>query len=525
MTLHTGVAADYYDFLDGLESALCTEGHAWGLLYVGTGNGTLTGPDGAAGGYRGGSASVAEGFTVAALDADRFQVVGAVAGDLGIARVGQPFESERLRFRINAGATPFVAGDRFTLNTSPAWTLLRRTGCRNASARTTNLANPTAVFDNRTDTWSSLPVAGLPAHATIEMIGPAVVKAMTVGIGDSSARGPAVFELQRSDDGSAWSRVQAWSGQVWPSTRMRRTYPITGSPTAGRFWRLLITGTAGADPLEVNDVSFHTDLNADFELEDRAQWIVEAPGLDGLKAIFIGAELYEDAARAAYNLNWYGFRSHNPLRAVRTQTNASGLRSLPLRNGPFAYWLAINGQRVVIVARVGTVYLSAYLGFINTYEPPSVHEYPLAIGACGSSETLTPDATDANFRCFFDPGRYGLTVNYPDNVWRAHANRYASGTSDTGDTETPGKVYPSAMSTWGDRANLRENLDGTSPVLPLVLGSTSPRHSLGEFDGCGWTTGFSTASESRIDHDGVAWMSVQNAFRIAPDNYFALKLD
>ena len=525
MTLRTGVASDYYDFLNQLETALCREGHAWGLLYAGIGNGTLTGVEGATGGYRGGAASIAEGFTITAVDVDRFQVVGAVAGDLGVAQVGQPFESERLRFRINAGSIPFAAGDRFTLNTSPPWMLVRRYGCRNAGFRTTNLTNPTTVFDSRMDTWGSRPVADLPAHATIEMIGPAVVKAVTLGIGDSGARGPAAFELQRSEDGAAWLRVQAWTGQVWPTAKMRRTYPVTGTASASRFWRVVITATAGADPLDINDVSFHADLNADFELEDRAQWLVQAPGLDGQKAVFIGAELYEDAARAAYNLNWYGFRSHNPLRSLRTQVNASGLRCLPLRNGPFAYWLAINGQRVVIVARIGTVYVSAYLGFVNAYEPPSIHEYPLAIGACGSTETLTPDATDANFRSFFDPGRYGLVVNYPDNVWRSHANRYASGANDYGDIETPGKVYPSAMSTSGDRATLRENLDGSSPVLPLILGNTSPRHSLGEFDGCGWTTGFSTASESRIDHDDAAWLAFQSTFRISSDNYFALKLD
>ncbi|WP_408951551.1 hypothetical protein [Lysobacter sp. Hz 25] len=525
MTLRTGVASDYYDFLNQMEAALCREGHAWGLLYAGAGNGTLTGIDGATGGYRGGATSVAEGFTLKALDAQRFQVIGALAGELGIAQVGQPFELDRLRFRINAGSIPFAAGDRFTLNTSPAWTLVRRYGCRNPTFRTTNLIAPGAVFDNRTDTWAMRPVVDLPAHATVEMIGPAAVKTVTLGIGDTGARGPAAFELQRSDDGAAWSRVQAWSGQTWPTAKMRRSYPVTSTSTPARFWRVLLTATAGGDPLEVNDVSFHTDLNADFELEDRAQWIVQAPGLDGQKAIYIGAELYEDPARAAYNLNWYGFRSHNPLRSLRTQVNVSGLRCLPLRNGPFAYWLSINGQRVVIVARIGTVYVSAYLGFVNAYEPPSIHEYPLAIGACGSAETLTPDATDANFRSFFDPGRYGLVVNYPDNVWRLHANRYASGANEYGDTETPGKVYPSAMSTSGDRPYLRENLDGTSPVLPLILGSSNPRHPLGEFDGCGWTTGFSTASESRIDHDDADWLAFQNTFRISPDNYFALRLD
>ena len=525
MTIRTGVATDYYDFLNRLESALCTEGHAWGLLYAGAGNGTLTGPEGATGGYRGGIESISEAFTITALEAGRFQVVGAAAGELGVAAVGQPFEHARLRFRINPGSSAFVAGDRFTLNTTPPWTLVRRFGVRNPTFRTGNFANLAALFDNNVDTWGSRPVADLPATAAVEMIGPASVRAVTLGIGDSAARGPAAFELQRSDNGAAWTPVQAWSGVTWATARARRTFAVNMAPPAARFWRVVVAATAGAGPLEVNDLSFHTDLNADYELEDRAQWIVKAPGLDGTKSIFLGAEIYEDPARAAYNLNWYGFRNHNPLLGVRSQVNNSGLRNLPLRNGPFAYWLAINGQRVVIVARIGTVYVSAYLGYANAYEPPSIHEYPLVIGACGSFEGGTPDATDANFRGFFDSGRYGLAANYPDNVWRLHSNRYASGANDYGDSETSGKVYPSAMSASGDRSYLRDNLDQSSPLLPLILGNTNPRHSWGEFDGCAWTTGFSTASESRIDRDGTTWLAFQNTFRISPDNFFALRMD
>lgn len=525
MTLRTGVASDYHDFLNQLEMALCREGHAWGLLNSGVGNGTLTGVDGGVGGYRGGAVSVAEAFTLTALDAQRFQVVGALAGDLGVTTVGQPFEHERLRFRINAGSTAFTAGDRFKLNTSPPWALVRRWGVRNPNFRTGNFTNLSALFDNAMDTWGTRAVADLPAIAGIEMIGPAAIRAVTMGIGDAGARGAAAFELQRSDNGATWSSVQAWSGVRWPSARARKTFLVTGNPPTARFWRVVFLATNGATPLECNDLSFHTDVNADFELEDRAQWIVKAPGLDGRQSIYIGAELFEDPARAAYNLNWYGFRSHNPLLSLRTQVNNSGLRHLPLRNGPFAYWLAINGQRVVIVARIGTVYVSAYLGFATAYEPPSLHEYPLIIGACGSTENGTPDSTDANFRNFFDPGRFGLAANYPDNVWRLHCNRYAQGANDYGDTDYP-KVYPSAMSTSGDRAYLRDNLDGSSPVFPLILGAAAqPRHGWGEFDGCAWTTGFSTASESRIERDGATWLAFQNAFRISPDNYFALKMD
>lgn len=85
-------------------------------------------------------------------------------------------------------------------------------------------------------------MADLPAHATIEMIGPAALKAVTLGIGDSGARGPAAFDLQRSEDGAVWSRVQAWTGQVWPAAKMRRTYPVTVTVSASRFWRCAVLG-------------------------------------------------------------------------------------------------------------------------------------------------------------------------------------------------------------------------------------------------------------------------------------------
>jgi hypothetical protein len=130
MTLRTSVAADYYDFLNQLESAPCWEGHAWRLLYAGVGSGTLTGIDGGSCGCRGGPFSIAESFTITALDGVRFQVVGAAAGDIGIATVGQPFEHDRVRFRINAGSAAFATGNQFTLNNTPPWTVVRRHGVR-----------------------------------------------------------------------------------------------------------------------------------------------------------------------------------------------------------------------------------------------------------------------------------------------------------------------------------------------------------------------------------------------------------
>jgi hypothetical protein len=87
-------------------------------VYVGTGNGTLTG------------VSVFSGFTKtetitataihSALNDGIFQVSGSLSGPLGNATVGVGFSSPVIAFTINDGSTDFVIGDQFTIATTAA---------------------------------------------------------------------------------------------------------------------------------------------------------------------------------------------------------------------------------------------------------------------------------------------------------------------------------------------------------------------------------------------------------------------
>jgi len=75
---------------------------------MGVGNGTITGLQAVSPMVR------LESFTVVATSANTFNVTGSKSGLIGIATVGQVFISDKIRFTINAGSTPFVAGDYFT---------------------------------------------------------------------------------------------------------------------------------------------------------------------------------------------------------------------------------------------------------------------------------------------------------------------------------------------------------------------------------------------------------------------------
>ena len=57
-----------------------------------------------------------ENFTLVASGPSSFNVTGSKSGLIGIATVGVPFTSNKVNFTINAGSTPFVAGDYFTFS-------------------------------------------------------------------------------------------------------------------------------------------------------------------------------------------------------------------------------------------------------------------------------------------------------------------------------------------------------------------------------------------------------------------------
>jgi flagellar hook protein FlgE len=76
--------------------------------------------------------SAAETITITALNATQFSVTGSVSGLLGTATVGTPFVSGQIGFTLNAGATAFVAGDRFTVATT-AGTLANVAGIKATS--------------------------------------------------------------------------------------------------------------------------------------------------------------------------------------------------------------------------------------------------------------------------------------------------------------------------------------------------------------------------------------------------------
>lgn len=517
MSFTSGTATSYTDLLDRLDQFLINTGHAWSKKFTGTGTGDLTA-------YNGTATSVAETWTLTAINATTFSVSGSVSGAQANATVGTPYTAARIAFTITAGGTAYVAGDVWTINTSPKWSRLRRAGCAGQEKRTTNLANEANLYDASETTRATR--AATTAFIEYEMIAPSEVREFVLQ-SYTTANAPAAFSIDWKDNaGDPWTTAQSWSGQTWTGSQTR-VYTLTTAPGAHRFWRFNITASTGST-LEFSTFYLREQVNQPYTLHPSAEYVWSAPGLDGTKTIYIGAATFGSVDADIFNLGFTGFRTWNSTLSAGGQANPTSWRWLSLTNASISYWIVANGQRFMLVTKAASVYQIAYLGFGLPYEPPSVHPFPMIVAA-SSSGIQRFNSQDTSFRAPFDPGRYGLAAMFPDAQWRDFSNRY-SGTNDgSADTPTSAHVWPAFLTNNGAQATIwRQGVDDTTRALfPNVLGNTgaAPVHWWGEFDGLYWTPGFSIASEALIREDRFDHLVVQNCFRTGGASFGAVRLD
>ena len=135
-----------------------------------TGNGTLSG-------VAEGAAALDGTYTLLATSATSFNVTDPTGAVRAPATVGTPYESGVIGFVINAGGTPFVAGDSFTISaTAPTGEYL---AC--AAAATDGSQAPVGILVDSVDT------TGGPLQAGIYLEGEFNANSLYFGAGNDAA--------------------------------------------------------------------------------------------------------------------------------------------------------------------------------------------------------------------------------------------------------------------------------------------------------------------------------------------------
>lgn len=155
----------------------------------------------------------------------------------------------------------------------------------------------------------------------------------------------------------------------------------------------------------------HSEMNAVFR----------APGLSGLEDIYVGTGLRVHPDIDTFSIGFWMNRAWNDALDTFSQPGYSGTVWMPVFDNVMPYWFIANGQRLMVAAKVSTVYTSGYAGKFLPYGLPSEYPQPYYLGATAAASTQRWSDTSESVRNFFDPGPHCL-LGGPSAVWRSIGN-------------------------------------------------------------------------------------------------------
>ena len=253
-----------------------------------------------------------------------------------------------------------------------------------------------------------------------------------------------------------------------------------------------------------------------------------SPGMSGLEQIYYGFSIHESVSDDAYALGQWMFRDYNAALPHLAQPGHSGVVYLPLWNTSMPFWFIANAQRVMLVAKVSTTYQASHAGKFLPQGTPGEYPQPYYLAAPVETATRRWSTIVEGDRNFWDPGGAAV-IGLPGAIWRNIENfREAGGESGTDGTNYVWPFYsPVGSSAIITRyRELRENLDGSYSLWPLVLNGEDPDLDIyGEIDGAFAVSGFNNATENTVEIGGDDYLVVQNMHRTARMYYAALKLE
>jgi hypothetical protein len=204
--------------------------------------------------------------------------------------------------------------------------------------------------------------------------------------------------------------------------------------------------------------------------------IYNAPGLSGAEQIGVGIGFEANVGTDSYALTGWMFRSYNALLSHTAQPGYSGTGYQAIWNQPTPYWFIGNGQRVIVVTKISTVYTASYIGKFLMYGAPGEYPQPYVRLMTYQDNSLRWSSINENFRCFFDPGSHlGSHMLNPNGQWYTMANFFNSSSESAMDGSNYLWPYNCPMPGTNNAAlsryrEMRDNIDDVSYTMwPLIV--------------------------------------------------------
>lgn len=276
-----------------------------------------------------------------------------------------------------------------------------------------------------------------------------------------------------------------------------------------------------------------------YTTDDEYELIAMGPGMEGTDEIYIGVQTYTDTANNHYSWRLRGFTGYQAELSFDAQPGALALTgpycpSLLLTSDSITYWFVVNTRRIIIVAKCGTSYETAYLGLLLPHVPTTSLPYPLFVGGSATRPDLEYTAQTYDHFSFFNPqaatAGTGMSWFFSGQLWQEVNNRI------NGNIGSVLNIWPYGGITYNEEVGthpargfgqLRENVDGTYTLFPMYVHSgfrAATKAVFGELQGVYAMPKWGQVVEDTVI-SGDTYLVVQSAYRTTQRAYVAIRLD
>jgi len=248
--------------------------------------------------------------------------------------------------------------------------------------------------------------------------------------------------------------------------------------------------------------------------QSETQIYLKGEGASALDEIFVGINAFENTSSGYYNWNLEGAASYRSGRAFGGQVGTSGAGVYAyLWNAAISYWMVATARRIILVAKVSTVYQVTHLGLIDPPATDAQYPYPLFIGGCGVTSTNRWSTTGTGNTCFCANIGQSGDVRRPSGLW----SPVVPGTT---------RDYVNALSLNYDyRASIISAPDGSYLLDQIFLAEGSLGYILGAVDGLYRVSGYNNAAENILTINGVNYFVFPDVYRSSYSDYFAMRMN
>ena len=262
--------------------------------------------------------------------------------------------------------------------------------------------------------------------------------------------------------------------------------------------------------------------NQEWELlqTDLDTYLWKGPGLSSADEIFMSISISETPASNYYSWLINSFMAYiPPPQDINSQGSESGNFYINMWNDAMNYWFIANGQRFIVVVKVGSTYHHGYFGKINSYFRSGEYPYPVLIH--GMNNTHEGYVSTNNMGILLPSDGHGA-IRTIAGVWgKITSSSYDAANTHTVWPHTDTGTYDSVLT------KLVPFDSGDSVTLPIIIISdaqTTYNIMAGELDGVIAVPGRNLTSESTLTIDGDSYILFQNGARIGTMDFLAVRL-